>query len=97
MSEVEIRKAEDWGALVEAQQSSGQTIVGFCRERGIGVHRFHYHKRRIRQQVEDVGFRQVRIRGGSGVRLVLESGEWQVEVDSGFDGRCLRQVLEVLG
>jgi hypothetical protein len=83
--------------VVEEQRGSGQSIVKFCGERGIAVHSFHYHKRRIGEQADGGGFRRVRIGGSSGVRLVLEAGQWQVLVDRGFDGLCLRQVVEVLG
>lgn len=97
MSEAVNPSSEQWVSLIEEHGKSGQTIVGFCGDRGISVHNFHYHKRRIREQSEGGGFRRLRVRGDSGVRLVLESGKWQVAVDRGFDGRCLKQVLEVLG
>jgi hypothetical protein len=97
MGEVAKRTSEHWEQLVDEQSRSGQTIVAFCAERRIAESNFHYHKRRIREGGESGGFRQLKIRQGSGVRLVLESGKWQVAVDRGFDGRCLKQVLEVLG
>jgi hypothetical protein len=30
------------------------------------------------------------------VRLVLEADRWQIEIEPGFDGECLRQVVEAL-
>jgi len=97
MGDVAKRTLEQWEQLVDEQSCSPQTIVAFCAERGIAESNFHYHKRRLRERGECGGFRRLKIPGASGVRLVLESGKWHVAVDRGFDGRCLKQVLEVLG
>ncbi len=96
MSESKQLSREQWQALVQEQGEGDQRIFAFCRERGVAEHSFHYHKRRIRDERQSLGFREVRAHGRGRVRLVREEGRWLVEVDREFDPQCLRQVLRVL-
>ena len=74
MSEPRRLSAEAWKAMVREQAQSGQTVVAFCRKRRLAPSTFHYYRRRLREETDGKGFRQLRIHGGSGVRLVLECG-----------------------
>jgi hypothetical protein len=92
-----VRKtAASWKALVEEQARSRRAIGGFCRKRRLGVGSFHDHRRKLKEQGGGPEFWRMRSRGGSGVRLVLEAVRWQIEVEPGFDGGCLRQMVEAL-
>lgn len=37
-------KTRDWGALIREQLSSGKSQVAYCRERGVSLATFQYHK-----------------------------------------------------
>ena len=41
------RKAARWARIIEAQRQSGQTVVEFCRRRGIAKATFWYWRRRL--------------------------------------------------
>jgi hypothetical protein len=38
-----------WQAVIERQQASGQSIVGFCSKEGLALASFHAWKRRLRR------------------------------------------------
>lgn len=44
------RSREDGRALVQEWRSSNQTLVQFCQERGLAVHRLRYWRRRIEDE-----------------------------------------------
>ena len=44
------RSRGDGRALVQQWQSSGQSPVQFCQERGVAVHRLRYWRRRIEEE-----------------------------------------------
>lgn len=50
------RFSEDWGALIREQLSSGLSQVEFCRQRGVSVASFQYHKGKKAHLEESSGF-----------------------------------------
>jgi len=96
MSEPNGLSHERWRELIREQSESSQTILAFCRERSVSVYGFYYHKRKMRDESLGKGFSELRTPGRGGIRLVLERGRWQLEIEQGFDAECLRQVLGVL-
>jgi len=97
MGETKNQRGHDgWRVLIEQQQAGQETIVAFCRERGLATQSFHYHKRKMREEAEG-GFREVALSGRSAIRLMRGPGGWFVEVERGFDPGCLHAVVRVLG
>ena len=88
---------EQWGQWIKEQQSSGQSIIEFCRQRGLAAHNFHYHKNRMKKVKAGVGFVEVTPRERRGVRLIYEQGSWRLDIESDFDPSLLRSVVEALG
>lgn len=41
---------EDWNAVFEQWQTSGLSQKEFCRVQGIGLSRFHYHRKRLARE-----------------------------------------------
>jgi hypothetical protein len=96
MGDMRRRSHAEWCALIQEQRSGEQTVLAFCRERTLAISAFHYHKRKMREDATAHGFRELTLPGRSGVRLILEAGTWQVDVQRGFDTTCLREVLRAL-
>jgi hypothetical protein len=44
-----------WREVIERQQASGQSIVGFCSEEGLAPASFHAWKRRLRRPRRGIG------------------------------------------
>jgi len=99
-----IRKREAWSkwrGLVAEQKRSGQSVAGFCRERGICAPQFFAWKKRLNQagteqfvavqvveavqQLEPRRALEVRLDGGRGIL-----------VEPGFDADHLRAVVAAL-
>ena len=43
-----------WQAVIERQQASGQSIVGFCSDEGLAPSSFHAWKRRLRRSRREI-------------------------------------------
>ena len=85
-----------WREIVTAQEASGQTVAGFCRERGLSAPQFYWWKRRLSRGASPPGFLEVRISSAATpIELRLAEGRSLV-VRAGFDAEVLRQVLAVL-
>ena len=94
MSEAKNQRGHDaWRALIEEQQAGQETIVAFCRERGLTTQSFHYHKHKMREETEE-GFRELGLSVSSRVWVLF--GGVRVEVERGFDAKCLREVVQAL-
>lgn len=87
---------EAWSALIAEHSAGGGTIAAFCRERGLKVHRFHWHKRRLRGLGLAGGFREVALPVRSAIRVVIPGAGSHIEVERGFDAACLREVVQAL-
>jgi len=49
-----------WQAVIERQQASGQSIVGFCSKEGLAPASFHAWKRRLRRPQRGTGGRSAK-------------------------------------
>jgi transposase-like protein len=90
-----------WRGLVSEQSGSGQTIVAFCRDRGLTTSQFYSWRNRLRGSAAEQ-FLEVQVvkarpipsnRGGIEVRLA--EGRC-VLVEPGFDPEHLRAVVAAL-
>ncbi|MDQ2694529.1 MAG: IS66 family insertion sequence element accessory protein TnpB [Pseudomonadota bacterium] len=98
-----------WQGHVAQWRASGQTQIGYCRSRGLSVHRLRWWKAKLERrragaegpalipvQVQAPLPEAGRSRGESGVRVWLGEGLC-VEVAVGFDPATLGAVVQVLG
>jgi hypothetical protein len=90
-------KREYWSKLIAEQESSGQTIRAFCKERGVADHCFYFWRKRLRLgSNETVQFALLKTVGStSPLELLLVSGE-RLRIANGVDAATLRLVLEAL-
>lgn len=105
----ERRTREQWAALVQECEASGESQRRFCAAHGIGQSSLRYWKRRLKQRctAEDrSGARDTRLvpvkvlsdtsaPAGSGVAVVSARGI-RVEIAQGFDAATLLRVLAAL-
>jgi transposase-like protein len=93
-------KPEYWRKLIAGQESGGQKVGPFCRERGITEASFYYWRKRLRNR-ESVQFALLETkptdtgRTTSALELVLTSGE-RLRIGSEVDAATLRMVLEIV-
>src|SRR5271165_6033214 len=91
-----------WRALVSEQSQSGQTVSGFCRDRGIRDSQFYDWKKRIREG-EAAKFVEVKVKASSeqrapsperypAIEIRLSNGR-SLLVERGFDASHLRALL----
>jgi len=87
--------SEQWEILLGDYSSSGKSIRGFCREKGIPHTQLTYHLRRARTTERKSGFIEL-IPEAAPCNLWIEAGRCRIHVQRGFDAMLLRQVAEAL-
>jgi hypothetical protein len=94
-------KAGEWAERIAAQQRSGMTVKGFCREQGLTEYSFYTWRKRLEESgpvrfalVDRSAHRQERT-GEAALELVLGTGE-RLRIGTGVDAATLRTVLDVL-
>lgn len=65
------KESRDWGQLIREQLSSGGSQASFCKERGISLASFQYHKSRGAHELKE---------GGDFVPIVREGSEGRIEI-----------------
>ena len=92
-----------WRGLISEQSGSGQTIVAFCRERGLTTSQFYTWRKRLRGsaaeqflevQVARPAARPIPSKRGA-IEIRLAEGRC-VLVEPGFDPEHLRAVVAAL-
>ena len=104
-------KEQAWRQVIAEWSRSGQSQVGFCRDRQISRARFVYWKRRLESEdisggkvtlmhVGNISGRTVRagmtLTGTSEPMFVTVNGKYRIEVGEGFGGDALKRLLDVL-
>jgi hypothetical protein len=90
-----------WQRVIEQQESSGLSVLDFCRENHRSPYQFYRWRRRFRQKgTEEIsgGFLELVPRPAhprSGVRIMV-GDTLCIEVERGFDPAALRTVIKVL-
>jgi transposase-like protein len=91
-----------WHSLIEQQESSGLSVLDFCRENHRSPYQFYRWRRRFRQKGREensAGFLELVPRPArtlrSGVRIMV-GDTLCIEVERGFDPAALRTVIKVL-
>ena len=94
-------KADEWAERIAAQQRSGMTVKGFCKEQGLTEYSFYAWRKRLQETgpvrfalVERSARRQERA-AEAALELVLASGE-RLRIGTGVDPATLRTVLDAL-
>jgi len=90
-----------WRKLVREQARSGQTVLAFCRERGLCRPYFFTWKKRL-QESAAAKFLEVQVTertpstvGDAGVEILLRNGR-SLLVGRGFDAEHVRALLAVV-
>lgn len=95
---------EKWTAIVETQQSSGQTQKAWCQENEVNIHSFNYWKKRLTtkstQEVtsESIGtfeWADVVVENFSS-EIEIEVGSVKVHLKSNFDEDLLKKLIRTL-
>ena len=47
MSEELLSTAEKWVEIIKSQRSSGESVKGYCLERGLQEHQYYYWRRKL--------------------------------------------------
>jgi len=98
-----VREAH-WRERIAACESSGKSIVAWCRETGISVSKYHWWKGELRRRdgnrperplFAEVFARRRLTPAPSGIEVLL-GGERVVRVSRGFDAGTLGSVVRVL-
>lgn len=91
-----------WRRILREQAKSGQTVAGFCRERGLcAPHFFQWKKRVAEAESRPAGFVEVRVaapvseRASPAIEVELAGGR-RLRVGAGFEREHLRAVIEAL-
>lgn len=97
-------RREFWRGHLKGWKESDRTQVDYCRRENLSLARFHYWKRQLAEGREKSQLRFVSLekpleeaepkKGGAGIRLHCEGS--LIEVDSGFDGEVLVEVIKIL-
>ena len=91
------QRREEWRQQVGQQESSGQSIPVFCRERGLKEHAFYWWRQRLRKQNTPVRFALVETKSAGEIvppiELMLSSGD-RLRIPN--DAATLKLVLAVL-
>ena len=81
------------------QETSGERVRPFCRERGVGEHLFYYWRKRVREnQTMRFALLETSMRkteAPTALELVLSSGE-RLRIGAGVDAATLRMVLDAV-
>ena len=81
------RAAEWWAGLIDAQATSGASLVAFCRERGVAVSTFYAWRRRLCDEragsAAERGFVRLRVGGGDSTERAtcVDRGNVDAEAD----------------
>jgi transposase-like protein len=92
-------RRECWSKLLAEQQTSGQPVRPFCRERGITEPAFYYWRKRLREN-GTVRFALLQTKAATTdaaptIELVLSTGE-RLRIANGVDAATLRLVLDAV-
>lgn len=81
------------------QETSGERVRPFCRERGVGEHLFYYWRKRVREnQTMRFAVLEASVtntEAPAALELVLSSGE-RLRIGAGVDAATLRMVLDAV-
>jgi hypothetical protein len=92
-----------WRGLIGEQSGSGQSVVVFCRDRGLTTGQFFAWKKRLRQATAEP-FVEVQVERRAAQSLKAHSGAIEVHlaegrrilVEPGFDAEHLRALVAAL-
>ena len=92
-------RRESWSKLIAEQQTSGQPVRLFCRERGITEPSFYYWRKRLRES-GTVRFALLQTKAATAdatpaMELVLSTGE-RLRIVNGVDAATVRLVLDAV-
>lgn len=90
------RTKHNWPELIKVQESSGETVDTFCKERGIHYTSFYKNRKRLKAS----NFVEIKVNKKEPKLeepITLKYGEYSLILPPGFCKETLREVLSVLG
>ena len=89
------RKKHNWPELIKVQESSGDTVDAFCKERGIHYTSFYKNRKRLKS-VNFVEIKVNRKEREPEKAITLKYGKYSVILTLGFCKQTLEDVLSIL-
>ncbi len=93
------RSRAEWESIIAEQESSGERVSTWCRQRHVHAQSFYQWRKRLRSTPEEQAGSFIRIEATEGVgqlvRIHTPKG-YRVEVPSGTDGAYVRRLLEAI-
>jgi hypothetical protein len=91
---------EKWQRIVDTQESSGQTVAEYCRQRGIAASSLFFWRRRLQPRSGAAAFVEAQVtagtEGGETDAIEIICGQRRIAVHAGFDPDVLREAIKVL-
>ena len=93
------QKRQYWSNLIAEQETSGQSILAFCKQVGVGVHSFYMWRRRLSKGGRPVRFAELKTVASPApsfaLELILATGD-RLRIGNGVDATTLRMVLDAV-
>ena len=100
--ESKIEKRQRWARHIEDWRESGKTQSQYCREQGLSPKLFYYWKRKFNDRRAEglslmpIGIHPIQVHQVRSSALIVNVGQYKVEIDIGFDSATLGRVIQVL-
>jgi len=95
-------KRQKWAAHIESWRKSEKTQAQYCREQGLSPKLFYYWKSKFNDRSANglslvpIGIHPVQVHQVRSSPLVVNVGQYKVEIVIGFDSATLGRVIQVL-
>ena len=95
-------KRQRWATHIESWKESGKTQAQYCCEQGLSPKLFYYWKRKFNDRSADgvslvpIGIHPIQVHQVRSSPLVVNVGQYKVEIDICFDSATLGRVIRVL-
>ncbi len=95
------RSWEQWRKIIKQQESSGESVSKYCRQKNINEKTFYARRKRLglKTQAEPQKFIEVKpMESGAVKSLSIQTPNgYRLEVPEGMDGAYVRGIVAVLG
>ena len=100
--ESKLEKRKRWAIHIESWRKSGKTQAQYCRDQGLSRKLFYYWKSKFNDRSADglslvpIGIHPIQVHQVRSSFLVVNVGQYKVEIGIGFDSATLGRVIRVL-
>ena len=95
-------KRQKWANHIKNWRQSGQSQAQYCREQELSPKLFYYWKRKFSDRRAEglslvpIGIHPIQVHQARSSPLVVNVGQYKVEIGIGFDSATLGRVIQVL-